>query len=138
MQHTDRKHARLSASRMDRVMSCPGSYRLEEKMPFEPAGEAAAIGTAIHELSERILRGEAVNPKDYPDDHMDMANEYATFINTLVINPRKRMIEVNVDAGLKTLHQARLMPYWWMVTTFMLSISRRVVCWSMPRTTSNC
>ena len=106
MQHETRKHARLSASRMDRVMSCPGSYRLEEKMPYEPAGEAAAIGTAIHELSEKILRGEAVNPKDYPDDHMDMANEYATFINTLVINPRKRMIEVNVDAGLKTLHQS--------------------------------
>jgi hypothetical protein len=104
--HEVRKHARLSASRMDRVMSCPGSYRLEEKMPYEPAGEAAAIGTAIHELSEKILRGEAVNPKDYPDDHMDMANEYATFINTLVINPRKRMIEVNVDAGLKTLHES--------------------------------
>jgi len=106
MQHTIRKHARLSASRMDRVMSCPGSYRLEEKMPYEPAGEAAAIGTAIHELSEKILRGEAVNPKDHPDDHFNMANEYAVFINTLVENPRKRMIEVNVDAGLKTLHQA--------------------------------
>jgi len=104
--HEVRKHARLSASRMDRVMSCPGSYRLEEKMPYEPAGEAAAIGTAIHELSERILRGEAVNAEDYPDDHIDMANEYATFINTLVENPRKRMIEVNVDAGLKTLHQS--------------------------------
>jgi hypothetical protein len=87
-------------------MSCPGSYRLEEKMPYEPAGEAAAIGTAIHELSEKILRGEAVNPKDHPDDHFNMANEYAVFINTLVENPRKRMIEVNVDAGLKTLHQA--------------------------------
>ena len=106
MQHTDRKHARLSASRMDRVMSCPGSYRLEEKMPYEPAGEAAAIGTAIHELSEKILRGEAVNPKDHPDDHFDMANEYATFVNTLVENPRKRMIEVNVDAGLKSLHES--------------------------------
>jgi len=106
MQHTDRKHARLSASRMDRVMSCPGSYRLEEKMPYEPAGEAAAIGTAIHELSERLLRGEAVNAIDYPDDHLNMALEYAEFINRLVENPRKRMIEVKVDAGLKTLHES--------------------------------
>jgi hypothetical protein len=106
MQHETRKHARLSASRMDRVMSCPGSYRLESKMPYEPAGEAAAIGTAIHELSEKILRGEAVNPNDYPDDHFDMANEYAVFVNTLVENPRKRMIEVKVDAGLKTLHES--------------------------------
>ena len=104
--HKVRAHARLSASRIDRVMSCPGSYRLEEKMPYQEAGEAAAIGTAIHELSEKILRGEAVNPKDHPDDHFDMANEYAVFVNTLVENPRKRMIEVNVDAGLKTLHHA--------------------------------
>lgn len=106
MQHQTRKHARLSASRMDRVMSCPGSYRLEEKMPYEPAGEAAAIGTAIHELSERLLRGEAVNAIDYPNDHLNMALEYVEFINRLVENPRKRMIEVNVDAGLKSLHQA--------------------------------
>ena len=56
MQHETRKHARLSASRTDRFMSCPGSYRLESLMPYEPAGEAAAIGTAIHELSEIILR----------------------------------------------------------------------------------
>ena len=106
MQHETRKHARLSASRMDRVMSCPGSYRLESKMPYEPAGEAAAIGTAIHELSEKLLRGEAVNAIDYPDDHLNMALEYVEFINRLVETPRKRMIEVNVDAGLKSLHQA--------------------------------
>jgi hypothetical protein len=91
---------------MDRVMSCPGSYRLESKMPYEPAGEAAAIGTAIHELSEKLLRGEAVNAIDYPDDHLNMALEYVEFINRLVENPRKRMIEVNVDAGLKSLHQS--------------------------------
>lgn len=104
--HEVRKHARLSASRMDRVMSCPGSYRLESLMPYEPAGPAAAIGTAIHELSEKLLRGEAVNAIDYPDDHLNMALEYVEFINRLVENPRKRMIEVNVDAGLKSLHQS--------------------------------
>jgi hypothetical protein len=75
-------------------------------MPDEPPGEAAAIGTAIHELSEKLLRGERINPNDYPDDHFNMAMEYVEFINTLVEKPRKRMIEVNVDAGLKTLHHA--------------------------------
>jgi len=105
-EHTIRKHARLSASRADRFMTCPGSYRLEELMPYEPAGPAAAIGTAIHELSEKILNGVAINASDYPDDHLDMATEYASFINNLVENPRKRMIEVNVDAGLKSLHYA--------------------------------
>ena len=105
-EHTIRKHARLSASRADRFMSCPGSYRLEEVMPDEPAGPAAAIGTAIHELSEKILRGEEIDNPDIDPEHLEMAQAYATFVNTLVEKPRKRMIEVNVDAGLKSLHHA--------------------------------
>ena len=106
MQHTERKHARLSASRAERFMTCPGSVRLENQMPYEPAGEAAAIGTHIHELSEKLLRGEELDNPDLNPEHVAMAQEYANFVNTLVENPRKRMIEVNVDAGLKTLHQA--------------------------------
>ena len=105
MQHETRKHARLSASRTDRFMSCPGSYRLESLMPYEPAGEAAAIGTAIHELSEIILRGGAI-PTGTDPDHLSMAQGYANFVNSLVENPRKKMIEVNLDEGLKSLHPA--------------------------------
>ena len=105
MQHETRKHARLSASRTDRFMQCPGSYRLESLMPYEPAGEAAAIGTAIHELSEIILRGAEI-PIGTDPDHISMAQGYANFINTLVENPRKKLIEVNLDEGLKSLHPA--------------------------------
>ena len=105
IQHKARAHARLSASRTDRFMSCPGSYRLESLMPYEPAGEAAAIGTAIHELSEIILRGGEI-PTGTDPDHLSMAQGYANFVNTLVENPRKKMIEVNLDEGLKSLHPA--------------------------------
>jgi hypothetical protein len=105
MQHETRKHARLSASRTDRFMQCPGSYRLESLMPYEPAGEAAAIGTAIHELSELILSGKEV-PAGTDPDHVAMAQGYADFVNTLVENPRKKLIEVNLDEGLKSLHPA--------------------------------
>lgn len=105
MQHETRKHARLSASRTDRFMSCPGSYRLESLMPYEPVGEAAAIGTAIHELSEIILRGGEI-PTGTDPDHLSMAQGYANFVNTLVENPRKKLIEVNLDEGLKSLHPA--------------------------------
>jgi len=105
MQHETRKHARLSASRTDRFMQCPGSYRLESLMPHEPAGEAAAIGTAIHELSEIILRGGAI-PTGTDPDHLSMAQGYANFVNTLVENPRKKLIEVNLDEGLQSLHPA--------------------------------
>lgn len=105
MQHETRKHARLSASRTDRFMQCPGSYRLESLMPYEPAGEAAAIGTAIHELSEIILSGHAI-PANTDKDHIAMAQSYADFVNTLVENPRKKLIEVNLDEGLQSLHPA--------------------------------
>ena len=105
MQHETRKHARLSASRTDRFMQCPGSYRLESLMPYEPAGEAAAIGTAIHELSEIILSGKEI-PIGTDPDHLSMAQGYANFINALVENPRKKLIEVNLDEGLKSLHPA--------------------------------
>ena len=105
MQHETRKHARLSASRTDRFMSCPGSVRLENQMPYEPAGEAAAIGTAIHELSEQLLTNQLI-PLDVNPEHLAMAKDYKKFIDTLVEHPRKRLIEVNVDAGLSTLHPA--------------------------------
>jgi hypothetical protein len=105
MQHETQKHARLSASRTDRFMSCPGSYRLESLMPYEPAGEAAAIGTAIHELSEIILSNGQI-PAGTDPDHIAMAQAYADFVNTLVENPRKKLIEVNLDEGLKSLHPA--------------------------------
>jgi hypothetical protein len=74
-------------------------------MPYEPAGEAAAIGTAIHELSEMILSGKEV-PAGTDPDHIAMAQGYADFVNTLVENPRKKLIEVNLDEGLKSLHPA--------------------------------
>jgi hypothetical protein len=74
-------------------------------MPYEPAGEAAAIGTAIHELSELILSGKEV-PAGTDPDHVAMAQGYADFVNTLVENPRKKLIEVNLDEGLKSLHPA--------------------------------
>jgi hypothetical protein len=74
-------------------------------MPYEPAGEAAAIGTAIHELSEIILSGQQV-PAGTDPDHIAMAQAYADFVNTLVENPRKKLIEVNLDEGLKSLHPA--------------------------------
>jgi len=74
-------------------------------MPYEPAGEAAAIGTAIHELSEIILRGGSI-PTGTDPDHLSMAQGYANFVNTLVENPRKKLIEVNLDEGLQSLHPA--------------------------------
>ena len=106
MQHAERKHARLSASRAERFMTCPGSVRLESQMPYEPAGEAAALGTMLHELSEKILRGEELDDPDLDPEHLQLAQSYADYVNGISANPRKKLIEVNVDAGLKSLHQS--------------------------------
>jgi hypothetical protein len=73
-------------------------------MPYEPPGEAAALGTALHELSERILRGEQIDDPDIPPDHIEMAQSYANYVNSVSENPRKKLIEVNLDKGLKSLH----------------------------------
>lgn len=42
----------LRPSSAARWIACPASARLSENVPYEPAGEAAQIGTAIHALSE--------------------------------------------------------------------------------------
>ena len=42
----------LRPSSASRWIACPASARLSENVPYEPAGEAAQIGTAIHALAE--------------------------------------------------------------------------------------
>ena len=104
--HTTRKHARLSASRTSRFMACPGSVLLENQMPYEPAGPAAQYGTEVHELAEHIMRGDTIDFNAYDDEQVEMAQGYVTFINQLCESPRKKLIEVNVDEGLQSLHPA--------------------------------
>jgi len=48
------KHARISASRVERILNCPGSLALEVLMP-DQTNAAAEKGTAIHALAEEIL-----------------------------------------------------------------------------------
>jgi len=52
----------LRASASSRWIACPASARLSEGVPFEPSGEAAQIGTAIHALAEKCFAtGEAAD-----------------------------------------------------------------------------
>ena len=120
MQHETRKHARLSASRTDRFMQCPGSYRLESIMPYEPAGEAAAIGTAIHELSEIILRG---GENIYPAEIEQRIEAHAAIMEVCVVGVADNELgqivkavcvlkdEANVDAAELTLWCAEALAY---------------------------
>ena len=46
----------LRPSASSRWIACPASIRLSEGIPYEPSGEAAQIGTAIHALSESCYK----------------------------------------------------------------------------------
>ncbi|NCX55647.1 MAG: DUF2800 domain-containing protein [Burkholderiaceae bacterium] len=72
---------------------------------IKPGREHHQKRHCIHELSEIILSGQQV-PAGTDKDHVAMAQAYADFVNTLVENPRKKLIEVNLDEGLKSLHPA--------------------------------
>ena len=55
MEHSERKHALLSASGASRWLACPPSAKLEEQFP-DTESEAAAEGTLAHELAEAKVR----------------------------------------------------------------------------------
>lgn len=57
MEHGSRAHAQWSASASERNFACPGALRLIESMGVEDReSEAAAWGTACHQVAERCLR----------------------------------------------------------------------------------
>lgn len=54
--HSQRAHARFSASTAHRWFACPGSVALCESLPPAPESEYAREGTRAHELLEMYLR----------------------------------------------------------------------------------
>lgn len=53
--HSDRAHASWAASATERNWNCPGSYVLNALVEEDDESEAAAWGTACHEVSEMCL-----------------------------------------------------------------------------------
>lgn len=79
------KHAFLSPSSSHRWLNCTPSVMLEQEFPSQ-AGDAAAEGTAAHELCEhklkRSLRMRSKRPvSDYDSDDMeDYTDDYVSFV----------------------------------------------------------
>jgi len=63
-------HSRLGGSGIHRIIGCPGSLALSDKLDKSPAGEAASTGTAAHKLGERCLR-EDVSPWDFEGETIE-------------------------------------------------------------------
>jgi RecB family exonuclease len=100
----------MSASRMERIMSCPASFKLENQMPPVPSGEAADRGTRIHEISEKLLNGLAVDGYEqdmldgYEQEELEVAQQYVKYVDALRSNAVRFGIEVKINKGLQELH----------------------------------
>ena len=75
--HSARKHRRLSGSRIERALLCAGSVQLEATVPEVSTGEAAQRGTAIHEIADALLSGNQIpeHHSDKPDDWIEEAKD---------------------------------------------------------------
>ena len=108
MNHETRKHARLSGSKIERALLCPGSVQLEETVP-RTTNEAAERGTTIHEIAEAVMRGQdlSVVHADKPQDWIDEAKGYAHTVYEYTKEwAKKRMVELNTSTGLQAIHES--------------------------------
>lgn len=93
--HASRGHAKWSASSTAANWACPGRLTLLERFPVEDdENEAAAWGTACHEIAERMLRrpgefpgrwlGEKIRTKQFTiavdQEMLDVADEYVHYV----------------------------------------------------------
>lgn len=101
---SEKKHARLSGSRISRALLCPGSVQMELTMPDE-YGAAAARGTAIHGLAEALFAGQQPDTTGMPDDMLEEATGYVNAINSYTEGwAKRRLVEYGLDEGLKSIH----------------------------------
>lgn len=101
---SEKKHARLSGSRISRALLCPGSVQMELNIPDE-YGAAAARGTAIHGLAEALFAGQKPDTTGMPDDMLEEAAGYVNAINAYTEGwAKRRLVEYGLDDGLKSIH----------------------------------
>ena len=103
------KHARISASKIERAYLCPASVSLEEQYP-DSSNEAAERGTWIHKIAETILRNEpypTTIPSKYSQEEVNemlfFASSYVEFINSIAMSGTMH-VEVDLTPMLSTIH----------------------------------
>ena len=98
---------KLRPSAASRWINCPASVKLCEGIPYQPAGEAAQIGTAIHAVAETcILTG--VSPYDFigkevegitiTSENADFAQQHVNHIRDLELRLGNLKVEQYVTA----------------------------------------
>ena len=94
-------HAKISASKVERMIKCPGSLALEEQMPIQPSSEAAQRGTKIHAIAEAFLTGQDLDHSQFDDDMINTAKIYVDYVMMHGVTPH---VEVDLTPDLSNLH----------------------------------
>ena len=103
--HTERKHARLSGSRIERALLCPGSIQLEATCP-DTTSEAAQRGTLIHETADALFL-DLPTPEGADAEIVAEAADYVRAIKDYTQGwAKKTFPEFPVNEGLETIHKA--------------------------------
>ena len=103
--HKERAHALLSASKIHRALLCPGSVMAEDAMPDEPSSEAALRGTVVHELAEHLMCGRAL-PENVDMELLGKAKNYVKAVEDFTATAKKRYVELSVADALAGIHPA--------------------------------
>ena len=95
------KHAPISASRLDRIVLCPGSYLLEQGLP-NTTNDAAQRGTDIHAIAQAIWDGNQIECDD--PDMIQVATDYVDYLKRASISATMIQLEWNLTPMLSKLH----------------------------------
>lgn len=86
------EHARLSPSGASRWAVCPASVKVSEQYENK-TNSAAEWGTKVHDLGEKILKGQSIDFKLYDDEQIEVAEDYADYCTGLMTKKSVIMIE---------------------------------------------
>jgi len=94
-------HAPISASRLDRIILCPGSYLLEQGLP-NPTNEAAQRGTDIHAMAQALWDNKPFQCDD--PEMLQVANDYVDYLKRASVSAKMIQLEWNLTPMLSKLH----------------------------------
>ena len=104
--HSDRAHAKLSASGSARWMNCPGSVAAEEPYPQKPSSVFALEGTRAHEVAEKCFRkncdaekfiGEIIEGEEIDQDMTYYVQQYVDYVRSFETDDCEMLIEERLD-----------------------------------------
>ena len=96
-------HAPISASKLERIILCPGSYLLEKDLP-NPTNAAAQRGTSIHELADLMWNEMAIDYNEFDAEMVQIAIDYVTYLKKASSAATFIFLELNLTPHLSRIH----------------------------------